>query len=173
MYRVHLDDAGRQELHRRTHAPGVMPRTRDRLEMIRLCDAGWNAPRIAKHFGLSEKCVRFWVKAYLAHGFDALPDKPHVGQKPTLTPAMVEAVRAELSRGGRTWSAPQIAHWLAENHGLRLSAPRLGCLLRRSGFSYRRTSRSLHHKQDPEQDPEQVAEKAAQLQALEKGVMRD
>jgi len=165
MYRVHLDDAGRQELHRRAHEPGVMPRTRDRLEMVHLSDAGWSVPRIAKHFGLSEKCVRSWVKAYLAHGFDALPDKPHVGQKSALTPALVEAVRAEVGRGGRTWSAPQVADWLAESHGLRLSAPRLGHLLRRNGFSYQRTSRSLHHKQGPAQ----VAQKAADLRALEKG----
>jgi transposase len=164
MYQVHLDDAGRQELQRRTHEPGVMPRTRDRLEMIRLSDAGWSVPRIAKHFGLSERCVRIWVKAYLSGGFDALPDQTHVGQQSSLTPTLIEAVRSQITQGGRTWNAPQIAEWLAQNHSLHLSSPWLGRLLHRSGFSYQRTSRSLHHKQDPEQ----VAEKTAQLQALEK-----
>ena len=165
MYRVHLDDAARLQLHRRAHEPGVMPRTRDRLEMIRLADAGWSVPRIAKHFGLSEKCVRSWVRAYLAGGFDALPDRPHVGQKSALTPALVEAVRAEVGRGERTWSAPQIADWLAERHAVRLSANRLGRLLRRNGLSYTRTGRCLRHKQDPAQ----VAQEAADLQALQKG----
>jgi hypothetical protein len=32
MYRVHLTDQQREDLRRRTHAPGVAPRTRDRLD---------------------------------------------------------------------------------------------------------------------------------------------
>ena len=51
MYRVRLDEAARQQLQRRAHTPGVMPRTRDRLEMVRLSDAGWSVPKIACHFG--------------------------------------------------------------------------------------------------------------------------
>ena len=35
MYRVRLTDAQQAELSRRAHAPGVRPRTRDRLEMVR------------------------------------------------------------------------------------------------------------------------------------------
>jgi hypothetical protein len=39
MYRVRLNDAQHQELNRRAHAPGVKPRTRDRLGMVRLSAA--------------------------------------------------------------------------------------------------------------------------------------
>jgi hypothetical protein len=38
MYRVHLLEAQCEELQWRAHAPGVMPRPRDRLEMVRLAD---------------------------------------------------------------------------------------------------------------------------------------
>jgi len=40
MIQVRLDEAARQELDRRAHESGVMPRTRDRLERVRLSDAG-------------------------------------------------------------------------------------------------------------------------------------
>jgi hypothetical protein len=47
LYRVHLTEQERAELKRRTRAAGIKPRTRDRLEMIRLADAGWHIPQIA------------------------------------------------------------------------------------------------------------------------------
>lgn len=49
MYRVQFDDFARQELNRRTHLPEIAPNTRDRLEMLRLSDAGWSIPKIAVH----------------------------------------------------------------------------------------------------------------------------
>jgi transposase len=169
MYRVQLDDTQRQELSRRAHQAGVMPRTRDRLEMVRLSDAGWGIPRIARHFGLSEKCVRFWIKTFLSGGFEALPDKAHVGQSSALTPDLLAAIRAEVGKGQRTWTAQQISEWLSEQHGVRLGADWLARLLRRHRLSYQRTSRSLGHKQDAEE----VAQKRASLQTLQKGAMPD
>jgi transposase len=168
MYRVRLDQEARREVRRRAHAAGVMPRTRDRLERVRLSDAGWSVPHIARHLGLSQRCVRHWIKTFLVGGFDALPDKAHVGQKSSLTPEMLAAVRAQVQKGERTWSAAQIADWVEEHFGLRLSAPWLRRLLRREKLSYKRTSRSLKHKQDPEA----VAAKKADLETLEKGARR-
>ena len=165
MYRVHLDEAAQRELQRRAHEPGVMPRTRDRLEMVRLSGAGWSVPEIARHLRVSERRVRHWIRTFLAGGFDALPDKPHVGQRSALTPEIVAALRAELGKGERTWTAGQIADWVAEHFGVRLSAPWLSRLLGRAKLSYKRTSRSLRHKQDPDE----VAAKTADLRTLEKG----
>jgi transposase len=164
VYRVELNDAQRQDLRRRTHAPGVMPRTRDRLEMVRLNDAGWRVPRIALHLGISEKRVRHWLKAFLAGGFAALPDRPHPGQRSALTPAMEETIREELRKGERTWTAPQLAEWVTEQLGVRLTPDRLARRLKRARISYQRTSRSLKHKQKPEE----VAPKQAEMAAQEK-----
>lgn len=168
MYRVRLDEPARRELRRRAHETGVMPRTRDRLEMVRLSDAGWSIPRIARHFGMSQRCVRRWIKTFLCDGFDALPDKTHVGQKSALTPEMRSAIAAEVSKGERTWTAAQIADWLEQHFALRLSPPWISRLLRRERISYKRTSRSLGHKQDKKQ----VANKSADLETLEKGGTR-
>jgi putative transposase len=166
LYRVHLTEAQRAELQRRTRAPKVMPRTRDRLEMVRLSDAGWSIPRIAVHLRLSEKRVRYWLKQFLTGGgFDALPDQPHVGQQSSLTPALVVALQQEVDQSQRTWTARQLADWLAAQHGLRLTPNHLARRLKKAKFSYKRTERGLQHKQDPEQ----VAERQADLETAEKG----
>ncbi len=164
MYRVTLTDEQRQELRRRTRQPGLAPSTRDRLEMIRLSDAGWSVPKIAGHLGQHEQTVRAWIKAFLDGGFDALPNKPRGGKQSALTAAMLDAVRAEVATGERTWTAAQLADWVADHQGIRLSTDRLRVHLRRAKISWQRTSRTLKHKQDPVE----VAERQAALDDLEK-----
>jgi len=164
MYRVHLTDAQRAELDRRAHDPRVKPRTRDRLEMLRLADAGWSVPRIAGHFRRHAQTVRTWIQAFRAGGFAALPDQPHPGQRSALTPAMEAAIRAELRRDAQTWDAHHLAAWVAQQFGISLSPAQLGRRLKRAVIVYKRTSRSLKHKQDPEQ----VAVKQEEMTAQEK-----
>src|SRR5579864_3702300 len=118
MYRITLTDEQRHELRARTRQAGLAPSTRDRLEMVRLADAGWSVPRIARHLGADEHTVRTWIKAFLAGGFDALPNKPRGGKQSALTAPMLESVRAEVARGERTWTAAQLAEWIAERHGV-------------------------------------------------------
>ena len=164
MYRITLTDEQRRELRERTRQTGLAPSTRDRLEMVRLSDAGWSVPRIARHFGQHEQTVRTWIKAFRAGGVAALPNKPRGGKESALTAPMLESVRAEVARGTRTWTAAQLADWVAEHHGVRLSADRLRIHLRRARISWQRTSRTLRHKQDPAE----VAERQAVLDDLAK-----
>jgi transposase len=164
MYRVALSDEQRHELRQRTRHAGLAPSTRDRLEMVRLSDAGGSVPRSARHLGQHEQTVRAWIKAFLAGGFEALPNKPRGGKPSALTAALLESVRAEGARGGRTWTAAQLADWIAEHHGVRLSADRLRRPLHRARISWQRTSRTLRHTQDPQE----VAERQAVLMDLEK-----
>lgn len=164
MYRITLTDDQRSELLRRTRQPGIAPDTRDRREMVRLADAAWSVPKIARHLHLHEQTVRAWVKAFITGGFDALTNKPRGGDTSELTPAMLDAVRAEVGKGTRTWTATQIADWVAEQHGVRLSPGRMRVHLKRAKLSYQRTSRTLKHKQKPAE----VAERKAQLDELEK-----
>jgi transposase len=167
LYRVHLTEAQRQEFRQLSHAPGLAPRTRERLEMIRLSDAGWSVPRIAQLLEAHPQTVRHWLKRFLVHSFAGLPDQPHLGQQSALTPEILEALRQELAPGNRTWTASQITDWLAEHHGIHRSVDQIRRLLKRVGLSYKRTYRSLRHKQDAAQ----VAEKQAELAALEKGAI--
>ena len=168
MYRITLTDEQRRELRARTRQAGLAPSTRDRLEMVRLSDTGWSVPRIARHLGQHEQTVRAWIKAFLRGGFDALPNKPRGGKQSALTAPVLEAVRAEVATGERTWTAAQLADWIAERHGVRLSADRLRRHLHRARISWQRTSRTLRHKQDPDE----VAERRAVLDAhAKKGML--
>lgn len=169
MYRITLTDNQRQDLQQRTHDPGLKANTRDRLEMVRLSAAGWSIPQIARHFDQHDQTVRFWIKAFLAGGFDALVDQPRGGKVSALTPAMLDALRTDVATSQRTWTAQQLADWLADHYGLRLSTSRLRVHLKRAKLSYHRTSRSLKHKQQPDE----VAQGAAQLDRLEKKALRD
>jgi transposase len=159
MYRITLTEEQRHELRTRAHQVGLAPSTRDRLEMVRLSDAGWSVPRIARHLGQHEQTVRTWIKAFRAGAFAALPNKPRGGKTSALSAPIVERVRAEVATGRRTWTAAQLADWIAEHHGVRLSADRVRLHLRRAGISWQRTSRTLRHKQNPAE----VAERAAVL----------
>ena len=125
LYRATLTEEQRQELKRRTHEPGLAPSTRDRLEMVRLSDAGCSVPQIACHLGQHEQTVRFWIKRFLQTGFDGLSNKPRGGKQSALTPAVLQAVRHEVMRSQRTWSAAQIAAWIAEQFEVHLSAGRV------------------------------------------------
>ncbi len=164
MYRITLTDEQRHELQRRTRQPGLAPDTRDRLEMVRLSDAAWSVPTIARHLQRHEQTVRAWIKAFIVGGFDALTNKPRGGDTSVLTPAMIEAVRAEVGKGTRTWNAARICDWVAEQHGVRISPGRMRVHLKRAKLSYQRTSRTLKHKQKPEE----VTARTAQLEELEK-----
>ncbi len=135
MYRVTLTNEQRHELQRRTRQAGLAPSTRDRLEMVRLSDAGWSVPKIARHLGIHEQTVRAWIKAFISSGFEALTNKPRRGDTSALTPAMLAAVRAEVAKGTRTWSAGQLADWVAEHHGVRLSPGRMRVHLKRAKLS--------------------------------------
>jgi transposase len=165
LYRVRLTEAQRHELHQRTREPRLKRRTRDRLEMVRLSAAGWSVPKIAQHLRLGEKNVRYWIKRYLDEGFDALPDQPHRGRPSRLTAELAATLQEEVAHGRRSWTAAQMAEWLAQEHAVQLTAQQVARRLKQARFSYKRTERGLQHKQDPQA----VEEKRADLETAEKG----
>ncbi|HEY3284848.1 MAG TPA: helix-turn-helix domain-containing protein [Armatimonadota bacterium] len=165
MYRIHLTESQRQELRQQCRDPRTKPRTRDRLEMVRLSDAGWSPPRIGAHLGVDARRVRHYLKAYQEGGFAALPDKLRTDYPVRWTPEQVEALRQEVQKAERTWTARPLAEWVAQQQGVRLSLAHFRERLKQAQLSYKRTSDSLRHKQDPEAE----AAKAAELDSLKGG----
>jgi len=163
--RVTLTPAQQEELRARTREPGVAPRTRDRLEMVRLADAGWGIPRIARHLAAHEQTVRKYVKAFLAEGFAALPDRPRPGRPPRVTAAHLDALAALLDAGGRTGTTPQLVDWLERAHGVRVHPDHLSVLLHRRRFGWKRTVTSVAHRR---RDPAAYDAKVAELEGLKK-----
>jgi len=165
MIRVELTPAQREELRARTRDVGIAPRTRDRLEMVRLADAGWTVPRIAVHLGCHEQTVRKCVKVFLAEGFAALPDRPRPGRPPAVTAAHLDALEGLLDAGDRTWTTPQLVAWLDREHGVRVHPDHLSRLLHARRFGWKRTVTSVAHKR---RDEAAYEAKARELDALKK-----
>ena len=139
--------------------------------MLRLSDVGRSVPEIARDLGLHEQTVRKYVKAFLAaeaaapgSGWDALPDRPRPGRPPALTEAHLLAVERLLdeaaARGERTWSAPQVAAWLAETHRVRVAPKYLAERLSARGFRWKRTKRTVRHKAAPDRQEQARADLA-------------
>ena len=165
MIRVRLCAEQRDELRARCHERSIDPRTRDRLEMVRLADAGWNIPRIARHLGYHEQTVRKYIKQFLDGGFDRLPDKPRPGPRPKVTQEMLAALERLIDQSDRTWTTPQLAKWLEDEFQVRVHSDHLARLLHKRRFSWKRTKRSVSHKQ---KDPDLQAAKEAELEVLKK-----
>lgn len=146
MIRIYLDDAIRDELQTLRRQP-LPPRVRDRIEMVVLSDAGWSAPRIAKHLGYCGQTVRDALRGFLARGLEALypfrsgrtPDIAHQNR-------VAEQLRQLLAED-RTWTSRQLSQALAER-GIGLGARQVRRHLKRIQAGYRRTASSLKHKQD-------------------------
>lgn len=169
VYRVTLSEEQQEELRLRLRDPKTKPRARERLEMLRLSNAGMTLPRIAPVVRQSEQRVRYWIKRFLRSlSFEALEDEPHEGRVSTLTPEHLAALREEIEKAERTWSAPQLAEWLERERGVRLTPGQVRRRLRAEGLLWKRTSRSLRHKQKREE----VAQKQADLETLEAGGTR-
>src|SRR5260370_38965166 len=115
--------------------------------MVRLAHSGRSVPQIARHLGISEKRVRHWIKTFLAAGFEALTDRPPVGRPSRLTPAIGEAVRQELAKGDRTWTAAQLAEWIEQQFGVRVSAAHLRRFRQRWQLPWKRTARRVGQQQ--------------------------
>lgn len=165
MFQVSLNEEQRAELRRRTRESRVSPAVRDRLEMVRLSDAGWSVPRIAQHLGAHDQTVRRYVKAYLTEGFDGLAPRPHPGRPSRIRVADLEAVEQLLDETDRTWTAPQLVAWLEAERGVSLCRDHLGRLLRRRGFRWKRTKQSVAHKR---KDPNLFQTAERELAALKK-----
>ncbi len=164
--RITLTPEQQEQLRQRSRRQVVAPRLRDRLEMVRLSDLGWPIPQIARYLQAHQQTVRKYLKAFLTDGFAALDDRPRSGRPPVITGADVDALVALLTAaaaGGRSWTLRQLCAWLAEQRNVRISTEHLSDLLRQRKVRYKRTYRSLRHKQ---KDPDVQAAAQADLASL-------
>jgi putative transposase len=147
MIRIQLDNTARDQLRslRRSDLP---PKTRDRIEMVSLADAGWSAPRIAAHLGYHHQTVRNLLHDYLRRGAAAL--HPHRSGPPPDADrrARVAGDLQGLLAEDRTWTGRQLSEALA-GRGIDLGPRQVRRHLKWLGAGYRRTASTLKHKQDP------------------------
>ena len=162
--RLTLDAEQRAELDRRLRQRTTERRAHERLLMIRAVADGATIPQAAAALGQHPQTVRKFVKRFRAEGFAGLADRPRAGRPPRVGEADLLALErrldADAATGARTWTLGQAAGWLAEARGVSISPDRLGVLLKERDFRWKRTKRSLGHKQG---DRLRQAEAAADL----------
>jgi hypothetical protein len=147
MIRIHLDDTTRRELQalRRTDLPA---KVRDRLEMVLLSDAGWPAPRIARHLGCHYLTARATLHDFRQCGQPALwPNKPGPVPDEGRRQQVTEALRRLLGQE-RTWTSRQLSAALPDE-GIRLGPRQVRRYRKLLQAGYRRTASTVAHKQDP------------------------
>jgi putative transposase len=163
MIRIHLTDDQRTELQglRQSNLPGV---ARTRLEMVFLSDAGWSAPKIARHLGNHPHTVRSTLKGFRDRGTTAFrPDKPGPEPDHDRRAAVIGKLSGLLGQE-RTWTSRQLADALDIGIGHRQTRRYLALL--KAG--YRRTAQTVGHKQDPKK----VARAEVVLSNLKKKLRR-
>src|SRR5581483_6108923 len=162
MIRVTLTVPERTAVQALRRDPTLRPAERDRVEMVLLSAAGWTVPAIAQHLGYCAATVRTVLKQFIPTDLTTLQRRR---PGPPRDWARVERVTAALNRRldePRTWTARRLAHAL-EEEGIRLSTRQTRKYLKQLGANWRRTARTLKHKQDPVQ-VEQAKRKLAHLE---------
>jgi len=162
MLRLNLTDADRDALQRLRRDRALSPLERDHVEILLLAGEGWSAPRIGHHVHRCADSVRSLLKRFPAEGPACVRCQPPGPPPNTARREQITAAVDTLLAEERTWTAPQLQAALAAQD-IQLSVRQLRKYLQRLA-SWRRTVRSLRHKQDPAQ----VATAKRQLAVLEK-----
>jgi transposase len=168
MLRLALTDAERAAVQALRRERSLTPAERDRVELLLLADAGWSVPRIAAHLGCHPVTVRTVLRRWVTAGPDCVR-RGRPGPPPdTARREQVTAALDALLGQDRTWTAAQLATALGEQ-GLALSTRQTRKYLGRMGARWRRTVRTLAHKQDPAR----VAVAAQQWDTLKKKPLQE
>jgi len=162
MLRITLTDPERTAVQQLRRDPTLRPAERDRVEMVLLSATGWTVPAIAQHLGYCPATVRTVLKRFTPTELTSLRrQRPGPPQDLARAEQVLTALNRRLDEP-RTWTARQLAHALQEE-GIRLSTRQTRKYLKRLGANWRRTARTLRHKQDPAQ-VEQAKRKLAHLE---------
>jgi transposase len=129
LLRVSLTADQRAQLRARLGQRTLAPRTRRRLECVRLSDRGWTVAQIAEHLEVHHNTVRRTLHRFVRGGLDGLVGQPRSGRPPQVSSADVDAVCELLDQAaaqGQTWTLPQLRGWLRDRRGVTVSARAAG-----------------------------------------------
>lgn len=162
MLHITLSDTDRTALQRLRRDPTLSPAERDHVEMVLLAAAGWSAPRIATYLGRCAATVRTLLKRFPQEGLTSLRCRRPGPPPDTARRSQVTTALEQLLAQPRTWTARQLSAALADQE-IALS-PRQTRKYLRNIAAWRRTVRTLAHRQDPVR----VARATQQLAGLKK-----
>src|SRR5262249_39575032 len=147
-------------LQRRARERGLAPPLRDPPEVIPVFPPGWGGPRGAGGAGPGRENGGQEGQGVLAGGGGGPARPPPRGRPRPADHGPLGAAGGAAAGGERTWSAPQLARWLAETHGVRVRPSYLAQRLRQRRFRWKRTKRTVQHKADPDRQEQARADLA-------------
>ncbi len=148
MLRIKFTDEQARQLAVWRRDPSLKPAERDRVEMLALSASGWTVARIAAHLGCSLETVRRLFRRFPTEGWEVVRHEAPGPAADVERRRQVEAALEALLRQERTWTAGQLAEALAQ-YDIELSTRQVRRYL--GGIAlWRRTKRTLRHKQSPE-----------------------
>src|SRR4051812_5983860 len=134
----------------------LVPRVRERLEMVKAAALGQDLEAIARWSGRTPETVRRWLAAYQDGGIAALADVPRQGRPPKADAAYLAALEAAVDTAPRTvglpfdvWTSSRLSVYLAQQTGVRIAPGWLRVLLHQRHFVCGRPKHTLAHLQDP------------------------
>lgn len=148
MLRIHLSPPDHDAVQTLRRDPSLAPHERDWIEIVLLSATGWSPPQIATHLRCHPETVRRLLKRFQRAGIAALRQRRTGPPVDTARRQQVTAALNGLLEQDRTWTARQLGTALAEQ-GITLSTRQTRRYLTGMRARWRRTARTLKHKQDP------------------------
>jgi transposase len=150
-----ISDEQRSEVEETLRRRDVLPRTRERLEMVKAAALGHELDEIVRWSGRSPRAIRFWLDRFVAIGVSGLADAPRPGRPARADAAYLEALERTVETPPRelgfpfdVWTSPRLSAYLAEATGVRIAPGWLRALLARRDFVSGRPKHTLKHLQD-------------------------
>jgi transposase len=146
----------RKQLEELLRRGDLSPRVRERLEMVKAADLGYELEQIEGWSGRRGRTIRRWVRAFAQRGLAGVRDSARSGR-----PAQVDAAYLQaLEQAGDTpprdlglpfdvWTSARLSAYLAETTRVRITPSWLRHLLARRRFACGRPKHTLTHLQDP------------------------
>jgi transposase len=138
------------------HRRHLVPRVRERLEMVKGVALGQSLGEVARWSGRSERTVTRWLGAFATGGLAARADAPRGGRPPKADAAYVAALERAVATAPRelgllfdTWTSDRLSAYLAETTGVRIAAGWVRALLARHRYRTGRPKHTLGHLQHP------------------------
>ncbi len=170
-WEVQVTDEQRQAVEGLLRRRDLVPRVRERLEMVKAVALGQDLATIEAWSGRSADTIRRWVGRFLSGGATALADAPRSGRPARADAAYLRALEVAvetpppaLGLPFDVWTSDRLSAYLAETTGVRLAPGWLRALLGRRRFACGRSKHTLKHLQDAAE----VTACQAELAAAEK-----
>lgn len=164
---ITLSEADRLAIHAMVHEATLRPRIRERLEMVKAADLGYDLAAIAAWSGRSEQTVRSWLRRFADAGLAGLADAPRPGRPVQADTAYLMRLEQTVETAPRdfglpfdVWTSARLSAYLAEQTGVAISPGWLRALLARHRFACGRPKHTLDHLQDADEVARCTAELA-------------